>query len=229
LYKNLINCLTVTRAISYVKHDVFCFLRDTEGVAAGRQDYRTSGSESGCGTFTPVPPPAGKSRCPFVITRDYILQADKQKEMKKKHLALSDNFGEMASRRDASPGRTARRPPLHSVRIASFDELARPFCCASTSHGRDAFRRNATGGGGRFFYRAAHPSGMQRCRGFFAGLSLAGGMILFGAGEGRVECSGINTPPAETKPSAGNVPKPYRALYNFTGQTKTFTPVPQNR
>jgi hypothetical protein len=22
-------------------------------------------------------------------------------------------------------------------------------------------------GGGRFFYRAAHPAGMQRCRGFF--------------------------------------------------------------
>jgi hypothetical protein len=29
-------------------------------------------------------------------------------------------------------------------------------------------------GGRRFFYRAAHPAGMQRCRGFFVGLSLAG-------------------------------------------------------
>jgi hypothetical protein len=82
-------------------------------------------------------------------------------------IALSDNFGEMASRRDASPGRTA----LHSVRIASFGELARPFCSASINHGRDAFRRNATGGGQAFFYRATHPSGMQLCRGFFVGLS----------------------------------------------------------
>jgi hypothetical protein len=51
----------------------------------------------------------------------------------------------MASRRDASPGRTARRPSLHSVRIASFEERALPLCSASTKHGRAAFRRNATG------------------------------------------------------------------------------------
>jgi hypothetical protein len=100
------------------------------------------------------------------------MQADKQKEMTKKHLAHSDHFGGMASRRDASPGRTAHRPPLHSVRNASFDDLAHPFCSASTKHGGDAFRRNATGGGGRFFYQATHPSGMSRCRGFFVGLSL---------------------------------------------------------
>jgi hypothetical protein len=29
-------------------------------------------------------------------------------------------------------------------------------------------------GAGAFFYRAMHPSGMQLCRGFFVGLSLAG-------------------------------------------------------
>jgi hypothetical protein len=29
-------------------------------------------------------------------------------------------------------------------------------------------------GGGRFFYRATHPAGMQRCRGFFVDLSLTG-------------------------------------------------------
>jgi hypothetical protein len=78
----------------------------------------------------------------------------------------------IASRRDASPGSTMHRLPLHSVRNASFDDLALPFCSALTSHGGDAFRRNATGGCGRFFYRAMHPSGMQRCRGFFLGLSL---------------------------------------------------------
>jgi hypothetical protein len=80
----------------------------------------------------------------------------------------------IASRRDAPPGRIAHRPPLHSVRIASFDELARPLCSASTVHGEDAFRRNATGGCRRFFYRAMHPSGMPFCRGFFVGLSLRG-------------------------------------------------------
>jgi hypothetical protein len=78
-------------------------------------------------------------------------RADKQKEMTKKHLALSDHFGEMASRRYASPGRTDRRHPLHSARIAAFDERARPVCCASTNHGREAFRRNATGGGRAVF------------------------------------------------------------------------------
>jgi hypothetical protein len=128
--------------------------------------------------------------CGSVIGSPHILQADKQKEMTKTIVigrnAVTKPSGaarsvdvpaaavcsvpvRTASRRDASPGRTAHRPPLHSVRNASFDEFALPFYSASTKHRRDAFRRNATGGGRRFFYRATHPSGMQLCRGFFCG------------------------------------------------------------
>jgi hypothetical protein len=76
-----------------------------------------------------------------VLARSYILQADKQKEMTKTLVigrnAVTKQSGaarsvripaacavfcvRIASRKDATPGRTAHRLPLHSVRNASFD------------------------------------------------------------------------------------------------------------